>query len=150
MRSGAEMQPFRRQFMVLFRRAVRFGLACAVLSYVLAIPVIDLVVVMELRQPDELCIDNDTSGFGMWLEEDGKKVCKFLARRIMLFWSFSAVLASPLAIAWIYLRRQVRRTAEQAGPKSLAWRGDRFARAAGIAFLLVLTSGTLLTTLLFL
>ena len=149
MRSSADTKSFRRQVMALSGRTIRYALVCAGVSYVLSFPVIGLGIVMEQHQPDELCIDTDPSAAGIWLEENGKQVCKFLARRILLFWSMAAGFASPVAVAWIYLRRQMRQFANQSGPGSPAWRRDRGVRGIGIVFLLVLTIGTIWLTLLF-
>lgn len=99
-----------RKVMPLFGRALRFAVAWAGLSYVLAFPLIGVVIVMELHLPDEICIDTDPSGLGIWLQEEGKQVCKFLARRVLLFWSLAAMLASPVAIALMCLRGQTYRS----------------------------------------
>ena len=128
-------------------RAARYGLLrtvlfCMVLSYMLAAPLMGLFIVMEVDRPDDLCISTHTSGIGVWLEEDGKLVCKFLAVRVLILWSLTAIFFSPIAITWVYLRRQMRRLAEGTDPSSPAHRRDRVARYAGICILFVIVAGT--------
>ncbi len=121
---------------------IRVALVCMVLSYMLAAPLMGLFIVMEVDRPDDLCIDTHTSGIGVWLEEDGKLVCKFLALRVLFLWSLTAIFFSPIAITWVYLRRQMRRLAEGTDPSSPAHRRDRVARYAGICIFFVIMAGT--------
>lgn len=124
----------------------RTALGCVLLSYLLAAPLMDLFIVMEVDRPDELCIKTYTSGIGIWLEEDGKLVCKFLARRVVLFWSLIAIFFSPIAITWVCLRRQMHRLAEGTDPSSPAHRRDRTARYVGTGILIVILAGTVWMT----
>ncbi len=118
------------------------ALVCIVLSYVLAAPLMGMFIVMEVDRPDDLCIGTHTSGIGVWLEEDGKLVCKFLALRVLLLWSLTAIFFSPIAITWVYLRHRMRRLAEGTEPSSPAHRRDKVARYAGTCILFVIVAGT--------
>ncbi len=130
-------------------RAVRYGLLrtvllCIGISYLLAAPFIVYFVLAEIDYPDELCMEIDVSGPGIWMEEAGMAPCKFLVHRILLFWSIPAALFSPVAIAGVLMRRHMRRLAEETGPNSRERYRDRVSRNVGVGVLLVYLIGATL------
>lgn len=121
-----------------YKRLLLTALLAVGLSLVLAVPgIVDWTLSEINGWQDELCLDYKSSGPGVWIEDEGKIVCKLLFHRILMFWGLTAILwYLPLALIVAFARHHMRRLADEAGPGSLVQRRDKVVRIAGTGILL--------------
>lgn len=133
-----------------YRHLLRAALLAMGIGYVLTIPIIaDRIIWDPSSTARELCHDYREPGLGIVVEIEpgGKFRCKLLFRRILLFWSFYAVLLLPLAAPLAALRYVMRRAADAEGPSSELQRRDKIVRIVGVGVLFLYAVGTTLKTI---